>query len=109
MLEIVRQFRLQYNDQAQGALGSLVVMPSLLGRVIESQGQDAEIVSIKDRVQSSTGDKGWAFHIDGSLQYRGLVVVPQLTDFREGILREFHCSRFAVHPGGTKMYRDLRC
>ena len=27
---------------------------------------------------------------------------------REEILREFHCSRFAVHPGGTKMYQDLR-
>ena len=35
-------------------------------------------------------------------------MVPQLTDLREEILREFHCSRFAVHPGGTKMYRDLR-
>ena len=36
-------------------------------------------------------------------------MVPQLTDLREEILREFHCSRFAVHPGGTKMYQDLRC
>ena len=36
MLETVRQFRLQYSDQAQGALGSLVVMSSLLSRVIES-------------------------------------------------------------------------
>ena len=36
MLETVGQFRLQYNDQAQGALESLVAMPSLLSRVIES-------------------------------------------------------------------------
>ena len=35
-------------------------------------------------------------------------MVPQLTDLREEILREFHCSRFAVHTGGTKMYQDLR-
>ena len=34
-------------------------------------------------------------------------MVLQLTDLREEILREFHCSRFAVHPGGTKMYSDL--
>ena len=34
-------------------------------------------------------------------------MVPQLTDLREEILREFHCSRFTVHPGGTKMYQDL--
>ena len=73
--------------------------PSLLSRVI---------VSIKDRVHSCTTYKGWAIHTDGSLRYRGRVVVPQLTDLREGILREFHYSRFAVYPGCTKMYHDLR-
>ena len=51
MLKTVGQFRLQYSKQAQGTLGSLVATPSLLSRVIESQGQDAETVSIRDRVQ----------------------------------------------------------
>ena len=50
MLKIVVQFGLQYSDQAQVMLGSLVVTPSLLSRVIESQGQDVEIVSIRNRV-----------------------------------------------------------
>ena len=63
--------------------------------------------SIRDRVQSGTGDEGWAIHTYGSLQYRGRAVVHQLTNLREEILREFHCSRFAMHPGGTKMYRYL--
>ena len=36
MLETVRQFRLQYNEQAQGTLGSLMATPSLLSIVIES-------------------------------------------------------------------------
>ena len=36
MLETVGQFRLQYSDQAQGVLGSLVATPSLLSRMIES-------------------------------------------------------------------------
>ena len=39
-------------------VGELVATPSLLSRVIESQGQDAEIVSIRDRVHSVTGDEG---------------------------------------------------
>ena len=34
-------------------------MSSLLSRVIESQGQDVEISSIRDRVQSGTGDESW--------------------------------------------------
>ena len=35
-------------------------------------------------------------------------MVPQLTDLREDILKEFNCSYFAVHSVGTKMYHDLR-
>ena len=46
--------------------------------------------------------------MEGSLRYRGRVAVPQLTDLREEILIEFHCSRFVVHPSCMKMYRDLR-
>ena len=87
MLEIVGQFRLQYNEQAQGTLGSLVATLSLLSRVIESHGQDAEVASIRDRVQSGTSDEGWAIHMNGSIRYSGRVVVPQLTDLREEILR----------------------
>ena len=76
MLEVIRQFGIQCRDQAQGVLGSLAATPSLLSKVIESQGQDLEIVSITDWVLSSAGDEGWAIHTYGSLRYRGRVVVP---------------------------------
>ena len=33
-------------------------MPSLLSRIIESQGQDEEILSIKDRVHAGISDEG---------------------------------------------------
>ena len=54
-------------------------------------------MSIKDRVQSGISDEGWTIHTDDSFQYRGRVVIPQLTDLREDILKEFHYSRFVVH------------
>ena len=73
MLETVGQFGLQYNVRT---LGILVDIPSLLSKVIKSQGQDAEKVSIRDRVQSGTCDEGWTVHVDGSHRYRGRVVVP---------------------------------
>ena len=38
MLEVVGQCGLHYKDQTRGILGRLVVTPSLLSRVIESQG-----------------------------------------------------------------------
>ena len=49
MIETVGQFGLQYNEQSQGTLGSLVATPSLLSRMIGSQWQDAELVSIRDQ------------------------------------------------------------
>ena len=36
MLETMGQFRLQYDEKAQGTLGSLMAMPSLLSNVIDS-------------------------------------------------------------------------
>ena len=48
MLKVVGQFGLYYRGQAHGTLWSLVAMPSLLRRVIGSQGQETEILSIRD-------------------------------------------------------------
>ena len=75
----------------------LMATPSLLNRVIESQGQDAELVSIRDRVQSGTSDEDWAIHTNGSLWYRGWVVVSQSMKLREEILKgvpllSIHCA-----------------
>ena len=92
MLETVGQFGLHYKGHAQGTLGNLVATSSLLSRVIKSLRQNTKIVSIRDRVQSGTGDEGWAIHTYGSLRYRGQIVVPRLTYLREENLKEFHCS-----------------
>ena len=35
-------------------------------------------------------------------------MVPLSGDLGEEILREFHCSRFTMRLGDTKMYHDLR-
>ena len=82
--------------------------PSLPSRVIESHGQDTEILSIRDRVQRGTGGEGWANHTDDILRYKGRVRVSQMVDLREEILKAFHYSRFAVHLGSMEMYHDLR-
>ena len=64
MLDIVGQFRLQYREQDHGTLGSLVATPSLLSRVIESQGQDVEIVSIKGRTRVGPSTQMVVFDIE---------------------------------------------
>ena len=86
-----------------GYFGDFSVYPSLLSKVIKSQGQNTEILPIRDRLRSDTGYERWAIHTNGSLRYRGRVMVPQSEDLKEEILMELHCSRFVVHPSGMKI------
>ena len=45
---------------------------------------------------------------EGILCFRGRYCVPDVPDLRLTILREAYSSPYAMHPGGNKMYRDLR-
>ena len=46
--------------------------------------------------------------VDGVIHYHGRLCVPDVGDLRQHILAEAHNSRYSIHPGATKMYRDLR-
>ncbi|RVW50110.1 hypothetical protein CK203_114529 [Vitis vinifera] len=45
---------------------------------------------------------------DGILRFGTRLCVPNYGDLRRELLEEAHCSKFAIHPRGTKMYRDLK-
>ena len=40
--------------------------------------------------------------------FQGRVWVPKLGGNREVLLEDAHKSKYSIHPGSTKMYRDLR-
>ena len=44
---------------------------------------------------------------DGVLCYQGRLCVPYVGELRQHILAEAHNSRYSIHPGATKMYRNL--
>ena len=39
---------------------------------------------------------------------KGRLVVPESTELRQALFDEAHRARYTVHPGATKMYKDLR-
>ncbi|XP_057459254.1 uncharacterized protein LOC130749915 [Actinidia eriantha] len=107
MLEQLGEFDLEVNESATHAtLFTLVAQPTLLSRVLEAQQSDEEAVSFRARVTSDEAMDGWTFSPDSGLRYRSRPFVPLA--IRDDVLRDFHHSRLAVHPGGTKMYHDLR-
>jgi hypothetical protein len=80
---------------------------NLADEVISRQKHDAEILRFVELV---TQGKAADFKIDdsGVLRHGDRLCVPNVDDLRTRILKEAHNSKFSVHPGATKMYRDLK-
>ena len=45
---------------------------------------------------------------DGFLFYKDRVSIPSDSELKKAILEEAHSGSFAMHPGSTKMYQDLK-
>jgi hypothetical protein len=44
----------------------------------------------------------------GVLWYKGRIRVPDIMEIKNLILQEAHDSACSIHPGGNKMYQDLK-
>ena len=83
------------------------VRSSLDDEIRRRQFEDPALVEIRERVLR--GDFRWAsIDSDGILRVHGRLAVPQVGEILQTLLREAHCSRYSVHPGSSRMYRDLR-
>jgi len=89
-----------------GFLATLTVQPVLVDRVKEAQKHDPNVEYIIIGIGKG---KFKDFQIDTNrvLYLGNRLVVPDDAGLRKDILFEAHNSAFAVHPGSTKMYKDL--
>ena len=86
---------------------TLLIQPTLIERIKESQQQDLFVRRIVAELESSTKDN-FVISGDGTLYVQRRLVVPEDKGIRESLLGEAHKSMFSIHPGSTKMYRDLK-
>ncbi|KAL5554707.1 hypothetical protein UlMin_042108 [Ulmus minor] len=91
----------------QGQLSALTLQPTILDGIKGSQELDPAIVKLKELVQEK---KKVEFSIspDGVLHCKGRLCIPDDDELKEQILSEAHTTPYSVHPGATKMYKDLR-
>ena len=66
------------------------------------------MVGITTQLRDGIQLDDWTVGADSCVRFRGRICVPKDETLREEVLREAHHSRFTIHPGGNKMYRDLR-
>ncbi|XP_024172170.1 uncharacterized protein LOC112178219 [Rosa chinensis] len=112
MLETASEFDLVQARVENGSfLGSITVQPALISRIIQGQKEDefsrAKLAELAADVPIDVPCE-WTVGVDGGLRLNHRLYVPDRVDLRGEILRQGHRSRYIVHPGSTKMYRDLR-
>ena len=83
------------------------VQPNLVGRIKALQKNDLNLVQLMEDVKKGS-KPDFVLSDDGVLRFRTRLCVPDDGDLRREFLEEAHCSRLAIHPGGAKMYKDLR-
>ena len=88
-------------------VAELIARPDLLNRVLEAQKNDEKFFAKVSQIREGKGIKFYVKE-DGSLYYKDRVCVTNDSELKKSILEEAHGGSFAMHPGSTKMYQDLK-
>ncbi|WMV09183.1 hypothetical protein MTR67_002568 [Solanum verrucosum] len=91
------------------SMGSMAQVEDVKKELVRESKQDLDpiLVELKELVLKKSIE---AFSQGGGgiLRYQGGLCVPDVDGLEEQILEKAHSSRYSIHPGATKMYRDLR-
>ena len=85
----------------------LIARPKMLNQVLEAQKKDEKITVIVSQIGNGK-EIEFTVNEDRVLYYKDRVCVPDDNDLRKSILEEAHSGSFAIHPGSTKLYQDLK-
>ncbi|RVW16032.1 Transposon Tf2-12 polyprotein [Vitis vinifera] len=108
LLEELRSLQVHFRFMGLRALVSnFRVQPDLVGRIKTLQKNDSQLVQVMEEVKMGSKND-FVLSDDEILRFGTRLCVPNDEDLRRELLEEAHCSKFAIHPGGTKMYKDLR-
>ena len=88
-------------------ISALIVQPTLQERIKMEQQKDVKLTEIKQSIEAGK-ESNFMMDEKGVIKFKGRLCVPSVKDLKEEILREAHATPYSIHPGSTKMYRDLR-
>jgi hypothetical protein len=88
-------------------LANLMVQTELLARIKVAKLEDPKCAKIKQLIAEGRA-KEFCLKEDKLLTHFKQVCVPEIEGLRKEIMSEAHHSPYTVHPGGTKMYCDVK-
>ncbi|KAK1680883.1 hypothetical protein QYE76_041731 [Lolium multiflorum] len=92
---------------SHGFLATLEVKPTLQDQIKEAQKGHESIEGIK-RHMDKEEVAGFSIDEEGVLWYNGRLCVPTIPELKHLIMEEAHNTPYSIHPGGSKMYQDLK-
>ena len=85
---------------------AMQVQSLLVDQIKAAQAGDELLQKLRGQVEAGLRTD-LLIHGDGSLRFGSRLCVPK-GEVRQKLLEEAHHSPYSIHPGSTKMYRDLR-
>ncbi|XP_073038061.1 uncharacterized protein [Primulina eburnea] len=87
-------------------LATLIVQPTLRDGIRAGQTSDEQLQKWRQRDEA----KGQRLYtvVDDIVRYRDRLCVPDSDSLRGDILSNVHRTPYSIHPGTTKMYKDLQ-
>ena len=108
LLEEMRKLELEITtERIELKIASLTLQPTLLEKIKTAQGESNEG---KELVEAIKNGKRKELRLDehGYIRFGNRLWVPPVKELRKEILNEAHASVYTVHPGSTKMYKDIK-
>ncbi|KAF8054197.1 hypothetical protein N665_1340s0001 [Sinapis alba] len=90
-------------EKEADVLEKAVNQADLLTRIRQAQGLDENLqkVAHNDKTEYQVAQ-------DGTILVHGRISVPNVRALKEEIMGQSHKSKFSVHPGLNKMYKDIK-
>ncbi|XP_071674272.1 uncharacterized protein [Lolium perenne] len=92
---------------SHGFLAAMEARPTLRDQIKEAQVGHKSIEGIKRRMGKEIVE-GFSIDSNGVLWYNGRLCVPNIPELKNLIMEEAHNTPYSIHPGGSKMYQDLK-
>ena len=94
-------------EDSGALLATFHVRPLLVDQILAGQSQDPQMIKLKEEIEKG---KKSEFQIrDDDMIVKGQrMLMPEYGELKRDIMEESHSSAYAVHPGSTKMYRNLK-
>ena len=107
--ELCREFErleieVRMGEPSKAGLYTITFQPELLEKI----GKCQEVVMSQD-VNKLVGEELCTQKDDqGILRFSSRIWIPPVPELRNEVMNEAHSSTYSIHPGSTKMYRDLK-